>query len=256
MGGQSGGDRRALEIGEIDMGGEVGRAGVGKDVGEAMGAHGLQRVAEAGLRVTVIDDEGGERRALGAAAKLAQERLRSRSCFLDGIIRCRVREKLILVLRSPSIKVKPPCPSLAINRSRQAARSLRRINCRMGRASTNSLAITISGPSGAASSAAYQRSGAPASLRVSRCASIMTGLVSISATETLSKNFGTPRQTREASAIRVPRPGPSSAMVTRDGSPMDCHTATAQRPMSSPKIWLISGDVMKSPLPPIGWREA
>ena len=31
MGGQSGGDRRALEIGEIDMGGEVGRAGVGKD---------------------------------------------------------------------------------------------------------------------------------------------------------------------------------------------------------------------------------
>ena len=37
---------------------------------------------------------------------------------------------------------------------------------------------------------------------------------------------------------------------------MDCQTATAQRPTSSPKIWLISGDVMKSPLPPIGWREA
>ena len=48
MGGQSGGDRLALEIGEIDMGGEVGRAGIGKDIGEAMAAHGLQRVAEAG----------------------------------------------------------------------------------------------------------------------------------------------------------------------------------------------------------------
>ena len=49
--------------------------------------------------MTVIDDQGGERRSLGAAAKLAQERLRSRSCFQDGIIRCRVREMLILVLR-------------------------------------------------------------------------------------------------------------------------------------------------------------
>ena len=75
------------------------------------------------------------------------------------------------------MKAKPPSPSLATNRSRQA--SPRRMNCRMGSASTNSLASTISGPSGTASSAAYQRSGAPASLRVLRCASTMTGLVSI-----------------------------------------------------------------------------
>ena len=83
------------------MGGEVGCAGVGKGVGEAMGAHGLQRIAEAGLLVTVIDDQGGERRSLGAAAKLAQERLRSRSCFQDGVLRRCVREMLILVLCSP-----------------------------------------------------------------------------------------------------------------------------------------------------------
>ena len=80
------------------MGGEVGCAGIGKDIGEAMAAHGLQRVAEAGLLVTVIDDEGGERRVLGAAAKLAHERLRRRSRFQDGVVRCCVREMPILVL--------------------------------------------------------------------------------------------------------------------------------------------------------------
>ena len=80
------------------MGGEIGRAWIGKHIGEAMSAHGLQRVAEAGLLVTVIDDQAGERRVLGAAAKLAHERVCLRSCFLDGIIRCRVREKPILVL--------------------------------------------------------------------------------------------------------------------------------------------------------------
>ena len=67
MGSQSGRAGLSLEIGEIDMGGEVGCSGIGKGIGEAMAAHGLQRVAEAGLLVTVIDDEGGKRRTLGAA---------------------------------------------------------------------------------------------------------------------------------------------------------------------------------------------
>ena len=81
------------------MGGEVGCAGIGEGIGEAMAAHGLQRIAEAGLRVTVIDDEGGERRIARAAAKLAHERMRRRSRFQDRAVRCCVREMPILVLQ-------------------------------------------------------------------------------------------------------------------------------------------------------------
>ena len=55
--------------------------------------------------------------------------------------------------------------------------------------------------------------------------------------------------------MSVPRPGPSSATVTCAGLPMECHMATAHSPSSSPKIWLTSGAVMKSPSAPIGWRE-
>src|SRR5215510_6066256 len=52
--------RLTLEIGEIDMGGEIGASRIGQGCGKAMAAHGLQRVAEASLVVAVVDDEGGE----------------------------------------------------------------------------------------------------------------------------------------------------------------------------------------------------
>ncbi|HET9935681.1 MAG TPA: hypothetical protein VFQ29_04390 [Methyloceanibacter sp.] len=54
--------------------------------------------------------------------------------------------------------------------------------------------------------------------------------------------------------MRVPRPGPSSATITEEGAPIACQTATHHTPISSPKIWLISGAVMKSPASPIGSR--
>ena len=44
--------------------------------------------------------------------------------------------------------------------------------------------------------------------------------------------------------------------TTDRGAPIDCQTAAAQSPISSPKIWLTSGAVTKSPSPPIGWRVA
>src|SRR6476661_6275652 len=65
--------RPALEIGEIDMGGEIGASRIGKGRGKAMAAHGLQRVAEAGFVVAVVDDEHGEGSHRGAASKLIQE---------------------------------------------------------------------------------------------------------------------------------------------------------------------------------------
>ena len=52
----------------------------------------------------------------------------------------------------------------------------------------------------------------------------------------------------------VPRPGPSSMTRTLPGSPMRFHTAAIHSPISSPNIWLISGEVMKSPRSPSGSR--
>ena len=61
---------------------------------------------------------------------------------------------------------------------------------------------------------------------------------------------------RSASAIRVPRPGPSSASSTGAGRPMSSQVTAAQRPRHSPKAWEISGAVVKSPAAPKGSRPA
>ena len=43
-------------------------------------------------------------------------------------------------------------------------------------------------------------------------------------------------------------------MLTRSGESMRVHTAAIHKPINSPNIWLISGEVMKSPEAPIGSR--
>ena len=59
---------------------------------------------------------------------------------------------------------------------------------------------------------------------------------------------------RRMSVISVPRPGPSSTRLKLSGAPIACHAATHQMPISSPKTWLTSGAVMKSPSAPKGSR--
>ena len=49
--------RATRERGEIDLGGEVRLAGIGERIGEFMRAHGLQRVAERGRGVAIVDDQ-------------------------------------------------------------------------------------------------------------------------------------------------------------------------------------------------------
>ena len=61
---------------------------------------------------------------------------------------------------------------------------------------------------------------------------------------------------RSTSTIMVPRPGPSSTRLTSPGEPIARQVAAAHRPISSPNIWLISGEVMKSPATPNGSRRA
>ena len=57
-------------------------------------------------------------------------------------------------------------------------------------------------------------------------------------------------------SISTPRPGPSSATTTGSGRPIRFHISAHHKPISSPKIWLISGAVVKSPCLPIGARVA
>ena len=147
-------------------------------------------------------------------------------------------------------KVKLPDAETVTARSRQA--SPWRTSWRMGRASMNSLAMTISGACGTASMVATHSTGTGDVPRVSRCISCSTGLVSIKAIRKPPSNAGTLFSARSASAIKVPRPGPSSASTMRCGAPIFCQTAAAQIPISSPNIWLISGAVMKSPSRPSG----
>ena len=55
-----------------------------------------------------------------------------------------------------------------------------------------------------------------------------------------------------ASAISVPRPGPSSTSRTGAGRPIASQRSASQAPKSSPNIWEISGAVVKSPAAPSG----
>ena len=100
-----------------------------------------------------------------------------------------------------------------------------------------------------------QATGAPAGSSVGACALAKAGLVSTRWTRAAARKAGTTRAARSASAISVPRPGPSSTRrEARAASPCGCQASTHQRPISSPNIWLISGAVTKSPPRPKGSR--
>ena len=60
------------------------------------------------------------------------------------------------------------------------------------------------------------------------------------------------------SAIRVPRPGPSSARAMARRRPWSIQACASASPRSSPNIWEISGAVVKSPAAPAGrgWRNS
>ncbi len=63
------------------------------------------------------------------------------------------------------------------------------------------------------------------------------------------------RITLNTSSINVPLPGPTSINWTLGFLPCANHSAYSHTPTSSPKTWLISGDVTKSPFVP-NWSWA
>ena len=122
-------------------------------------------------------------------------------------------------------------------------------NCRTGSASKNSLAMSRSGPSGTVSSASCQRTSSPAS--AARCLRFKPGPISTRLMRAASRNPGAALQARSASAISVPRPGPSSTSSTGRGAPMSrVHASAHHSPTSSPNICETSGAVVKSPFSP------
>ena len=66
------------------------------------------------------------------------------------------------------------------------------------------------------------------------------GLVSTRCTLRAAQNSRATVLARSTSAISVPRRPELDEMQRRE-DPINCHTATAHRPISSPNIWLISG---------------
>src|SRR6476660_8090233 len=92
------------------MGGEIGASRIGKGRGKAMAAHGLQRVAEAGFVVAVVDYEHGEGSHRGAASKLIQEGPRRWPHFEDGTVRRFVWEVRRLVAEPTPHTPRPPPP--------------------------------------------------------------------------------------------------------------------------------------------------
>ena len=105
------------------------------------------------------------------------------------------------------------------------------------------------GPSGTSSKRACQarREGGERTFAARRCSG---ALMSTRWRSSAAWKPGTPRVARSASAISVPRPGPSSTSRTGCGRPIASQRSASQAPRSSPNIWEISGAVVKSPAAP------
>ena len=75
--------RRIGDGGEIDMGGEIGRANLRQGIAEAVRLHRLQRVAHGAGDRAIIDEQGGDARLCHARADGAGQRQGSRAYFGD-----------------------------------------------------------------------------------------------------------------------------------------------------------------------------
>ena len=236
--------RRRGELREIDMDGEVGRAGLGERIGIGVAAHRLQRVAEGRTLVAVVDDE---RRAAACPRQSGDLSRQSKRRFrlLQDVAGAAGNGEPGLRLAEqpegePAIRAKPDealapaalgadeladrqrVEELVGDDDRRPGRRLRQPlmpGDRNGAAVERALLRLRAAPGSS-------RQAAPAPHR---------------------RNPGRPARRAGGPRISVPRPGPSSTSANGRGRPMSRQVSTAQRPMSSPNIWLISGAVTKSP---------
>ena len=214
----------------------------------------LQRVADA-VPGAVVDDQ---RRA----AARGDPRAEPRGDRLAGEVHLDHRAIGQRGKRAVEVRVRPrrrPSRSRArrrrapTSRSRQSASA--RWNWRIGSASKNSLATTISGPGGSSVDPAAQRGARPPSASACRAPQRRAGLDEPEPRRVAeARHRRAPRAARRASACRAP--GRARPARRDRGGPGRPRPAPAQAPMSSPNIWLISGAVTKSPAAPRGSRVA
>ena len=202
--------------GEIDLRGQIGLARILQRVGERVAAHGLQGVAERAFGMAVVDDQ---RRAAMPRDAPRQQRHRPVVAPFEDRADRRVASVLGDMARASdrarrrNASLSSAMPTM---RTCQPSRSL--TNWLTGSASTNSFAIAIVGPSGHLFDAVDASAiGTLAFASVCSCSARNTGLISTRCTESAARNSGSACAARSASAISVPRPGPSSTRCTSRG---------------------------------------
>ena len=233
------------------MGGEVGFAGRGERIGEAMVPRPLAAYRRRRSR------HGRNRRSARRPARAWPARRAPRAVRLPPGASRRSR------LRSASMPCTDAGTASRLDRragaeseaasvaERDAALmpgAAARTNCRTGSASMNSLAMTMSGPCGTSSIALVpvERGRGAAQRLALRLAQHGARLDQRDRSMPSSK-LGHAAQRAKRVCHQRAAPGSKLGDGHARGSPMVCQTAAAHTPISSPNIWLISGAVMKSP---------
>ena len=241
---------------EIDMGGQIGLARRAQRIGEGMSGDRLQRVAQAELGVAIVDDQG---RALRRACAV---RVRARCCrrairrsspsgaWRNAARHRRLEERHRLARHADGeIAVGADLDDALVPAVGLLDRLMDRQcidefvgddDARAAGHVVERCCATCIGTSSASSRRCWT------------CCS--AGLISTRCTTIAARKPCTTLAARSASSIKVPRPGPSSTTRTFSGAPICCQTAAIHSPINSPNIWLISGEVTKSPPAPSGSR--
>ncbi len=224
-----------------------------------MHAHRLQRIAEAGDQVPVVDGASAVPHTPSAdlqmatitdwrAGEISNRVPAGTDCALFG-----PGQKAGSMPATPTPKASSPSASRPTMRSRKPVVGLHELTDR-GWHRRVRWPRSSEKPGGTSSKPCV-----PADLAAIRSASVSCWmsrrrwLVSTRCAVMSSKSGGAMREmTRSMSDIMVPRPGPISTRRTPAGVPWRCQAWTMKTPIISPKSWLTSGAVTKSPERPNG----
>ena len=241
---------RRREGGEIHLRGEVGFAGRLQGISMAMGLHRLQRVAEAGSCVAVVDEEGREGRA--ERRQFVGEAGQCRRALLEDVAVAGLRRAGGQLQAGDAGRRRrmPDCPP---DRGRRSAPATPRAEHPLrGRQRVEELVGDDDRRAGAGEDV-----GAPAQRYVIAAQRRpLDGFERGVALDELDAERGAKRgnETRRAQRIAHQRaaPGPELDRAARPAAmPICCQTTAHHRPISSPNTWLISGAVTKSPARPM-----
>ena len=235
------------------MRGEIEAAGRAERVGIGVLADRLQRVADGGLGVAVVDHQRGAAVVHQAPAQLHRDVVGAP--FEDRAVRrvAQRRRQYAVEVRDRIARDREHEPAGGIDADEALVPALFGPDRLMDRQCVEELVGEHDG--GARrhiQSVGCQNIGVASGSSVRCCCASSAGLISTRWIATASRKPGITLAARSASFIMVPRPGPSSMTRRFSGEPIRFQIAAIQSPSISPNIWLTSGAVMKSPRAPNG----